>query len=305
MNQHVVPAAATAVAITDAAALWVALVERAARDPEISVDRLERMLQMRAAEEARQAERLFRQAMAACQAELASVRTDSANPQTKSRYASLAAVDAAVRPSYAANGFSLSFDTADIQKPDHVRVLCVIAHASGHTETRHIDLPCDGKGARGNDVMTKTHAMGSAITYARRYLLGMIFGIAVERDDDGNTAGRRYEQQPRPMPGKHADGQDNRFYREPPHDPQTGEIIEGAALADDEAANEARKAFISATRERIRTATSAHQLGTWWNSAKQKQARRDFDLTPEEVANLVAFVKARLDTLKRPAEAAE
>jgi phage recombination protein Bet len=90
-----------------------------------------------------------------------------------------------------------------------------------------------------------------------------------------------------------------------PHDPQTGEIIEGAELADDEAANEAREAFISATRERIRTATSAHQLGTWWNSETERQARRDFDLDKETVAGLVAFVKARIEAMKQPAEAAE
>jgi hypothetical protein len=50
-------------------------------------------------------------------------------------------------------------------------------------------MPADGKGARGNDVMTKTHATGAAITYGKRYLLGMIFNLAVTRDDDGNGAG--------------------------------------------------------------------------------------------------------------------
>jgi hypothetical protein len=89
------------------------------------------------------------------------------------------------------------------------------------------------------------------------------------------------------------------------HDPQTGEILEEAELANDEAANEAREAFLSTTRERIRQATDWHALGTWWNSPEQKQARRDFELTPEEVASLVSFVKARIEILKQQAEAAE
>ena len=37
--------------------------------------------------------------------------------------------------------------------------------------------------------MTKTHATGSAMTYGQRYLLKMIFNIAVGEDDDGNGAG--------------------------------------------------------------------------------------------------------------------
>jgi ERF superfamily len=49
-------------------------------------------------------------------------------------------------------------------------------------------MPADGKGAKGGDVMTKTHAAGSAFTYGQRYLLKMIFNIAIGDDDDGNRA---------------------------------------------------------------------------------------------------------------------
>jgi hypothetical protein len=42
-----------------------------------------------------------------------------------------------------------------------------------------IDMPADGKGAKGGDVMTKTHAMGAAASYGQRYLLKLIFNIAV------------------------------------------------------------------------------------------------------------------------------
>jgi len=50
-------------------------------------------------------------------------------------------------------------------------------------------MPADGKGAKGGDVMTKTHAAGSAMSYGMRYLLKMIFNVAIgENDDDGNGA---------------------------------------------------------------------------------------------------------------------
>jgi hypothetical protein len=48
-------------------------------------------------------------------------------------------------------------------------------------------MPSDGKGAKGGDVMTKTHATGAAESYGMRYLLKMIFNIAIgEEDNDGN-----------------------------------------------------------------------------------------------------------------------
>lgn len=68
-----------------------------------------------------------------------------------------------------------------------VRVLCYVAHAQGHSRTYHIDMPADGKGAKGGDVMTKTHAVGAGASYGMRYLLKMIFNVAVGEDDaDGN-----------------------------------------------------------------------------------------------------------------------
>lgn len=48
-------------------------------------------------------------------------------------------------------------------------------------------MPADGKGAKGGDVMTRTHATGAAATYGMRYLLKMIFNVAIGEDDnDGN-----------------------------------------------------------------------------------------------------------------------
>jgi hypothetical protein len=90
---------------------------------------------------------------------------------------------------------SLSFDTGKADEENYVRVLCTVA-LGRHERSYHIDMPADGKGAKGNDVMTKTHAVGSAVTYGRRYLLLMIFNVAIgENDDDGNAlAARRHDQ---------------------------------------------------------------------------------------------------------------
>lgn len=165
------------------------MIERAARDPSVDIDKLQQLMAMRERIEARTAETDFDKALTAAQSEMGRVRTDSANSSTKSRYASYGALDAAVRPIYTKHGFALSFNT-ETPSLEIVRVICRASHASGHARTYQIDMPADGKGAKGGDVMTKTHATGSAVQYGMRYLLKMIFNIAVsDKDDDGNAAG--------------------------------------------------------------------------------------------------------------------
>jgi len=171
-------------------AVWIALIERMVRDPSVDVDRVERMLAARERIKADEARCRFDEAMSATQGEMTRVSADSSNPQTKSRYASYGALDRALRPHYSKHGFRVSFNTLDTAPENYVRVVAYVT-CGGHRETYQIDMPADGKGAKGGDVMTKTHATMSAVTYARRGLLRMIFNIAEGDDDDGNAAGRR------------------------------------------------------------------------------------------------------------------
>ncbi len=82
--------------------------------------------------------------------------------------------------------FGLSYNTEDGAPQDHIRVVCYVTRGM-FTRKYHVDMPADGKGAKGGDVMTKTHAAGAAMTYGQRYLLKMIFNIAIGDDNDGNS----------------------------------------------------------------------------------------------------------------------
>jgi hypothetical protein len=182
--------------------------ERWATDPNASVEKIERLMALWERGEARKAEGLFNAAMATAQKAMKSVAADAYNPQTKSKYASYEALDRALRPIYTEHGFGLSFDSGDGAPDLHVRVLCYVTHGGGHSRTYKLDMPADGKGAKGGDVMTKTHATGSAMSYGQRYLLKMIFNIAVgEGDDDGNRAGRTQEGDGKPAPTGYDDWQ--------------------------------------------------------------------------------------------------
>ena len=166
------------------------LFERLARDPSVSVEKVERLMALWEREQARKAKIAFHTAMSSAQQEMRRVAPDSENTQTHSRYPSYAAMDRALRPIYTKYGFDLSFNTAEATVPEFIRVCCDVTHLGGHTRAHHIDIPADGKGAKGGDVMTKTHAVVSGVSYGMRALVKMIFNVAIgEDDDDGNAAG--------------------------------------------------------------------------------------------------------------------
>jgi hypothetical protein len=166
---------------------FIAMIERAARDPAIDVAKLKELLALKNQEQTREAERAFNSAMATAQEEMRPVQRDLVNPHTRSKYASFEKLDAELRPIYTKNGFSLSFNTG-LNTQDMLNVTCDVAHKAGFSRHYQLPVPIYTKGPKGNDVMTPIHATGSAITYGRRYLLLAMFNIALT-DDDGAAAG--------------------------------------------------------------------------------------------------------------------
>lgn len=164
----------------------VAMMERMALNPNVDVAKLEKLYELAERVNSRKAETEFQSAMAIVQSDCKQVATDANNPQTRSRYASYAAIDAVLRPVYSAQGFAVSFDT-EPASPEMITMILRLMHRGGHCQTYRITMPADGKGAKGGDVMTKTHATGAAMSYGMRYLLKMAFNVAVgEYDNDGN-----------------------------------------------------------------------------------------------------------------------
>jgi hypothetical protein len=167
-------------------ATLISVIERAATNPDVDIEKMERLLEMHERITAKAAEQAFNSAMVQAQSEMRRISTDAENKQTRSRYATYGALDRALRPVYTAHGFAVSFDT-EPGAPDTVTVVAHVSHRDGYTRTYRVQMPADGKGAKGGDVMTKTHATGAAMSYGSRYLLKLIFNVAVgEDDDDGN-----------------------------------------------------------------------------------------------------------------------
>lgn len=170
------------------------LIAQAVRDG-APMDMIRELRQMMKEEAQEQAEAEFNKAMRAAQEEMGPVAANQNNTQTRSKYADYYALDKALRPIYTRHGFSVSFNQGDDAPDGHIKVVAYVSHEAGHTRTYRADMPADGKGAKGGDVMTKTHAAGAAMSYGMRYLLKMIFNVAVGEDDrDGNAPSEPVEK---------------------------------------------------------------------------------------------------------------
>jgi hypothetical protein len=214
INGEPVSAPAPVVAAVPAAPISLLdIIMRAGSDPSFDVVKFERLVHIQREEQDRQdaradreaelaAEAAFNAAMSDVQKQMTAVRAAVENTQTRSFYADYAALDRMLRPIYSAADFALTYGEEDSPKADHVRVFCLVTHSPAgarrsHTRKYHTDMPADGKGARGGDVMSRTHATKSAFTYSQGALVRLIFNIAVSKDDDGNAAGAKVAAKPK------------------------------------------------------------------------------------------------------------
>ena len=178
------------VPVTSEAGAILSMIERAAKDPAVDIDKMERLMRMRNDMIEREQERAFFEAMGRAQAKMPQVLRDAKNTQSNSTYARLETINKAITPVITEHGFSMSFGTEDSPKDGHYRVTCVVAHRDGYSREYHADLPSDTAGFKGNANKTLIQGFGSTVSYGRRYLTLLIFNVALtNEDDDGKAAG--------------------------------------------------------------------------------------------------------------------
>jgi hypothetical protein len=118
-------------------------------------------------------------ALAAAQAEMGPALKDAVNPAFKSKYADLASVVAAVMPALNKHGIAVLQPPFDDEAGRYVKTILVHGE-TGETAECRVPLIIQKNDMQG---------YGSAVTYARRYGLMGMAGIAPE-DDDGNAAAK-------------------------------------------------------------------------------------------------------------------
>ena len=99
------------------------------------------------------------------------------------------AVDAAIRPIYTRHGFSVSFTEVANDGPD-IKLACIIARA-GHRETFYLSAAPDTVGPQGRPNKTPGAGRGfGGESYLRRYLVCIVFNVALSGMTTTGTAGR-------------------------------------------------------------------------------------------------------------------
>ena len=116
-------------------------------------------------------------ALAKFQSEVSDPNRTKENAFLKSKYVTLDSLLQAVRPVLANNG--LSFLQVPFTGADVVSVTTMLLHESGEwLESDPFTLPLMKKDPQG---------VGSVVTYARRYSLSSILGVAWDEDDDAQS----------------------------------------------------------------------------------------------------------------------
>ncbi|MGW5978715.1 ERF family protein, partial [Bacillus altitudinis] len=138
----------------------LAVISRAASDPNTDVDKMERLMGMYERIESRRAQAEFAADLAEMQDTLPSIG-ERGNAAGRYTYALWEDINAAIKPIMKRFGFALSFRT---DCTNGVSVTGVLTHRSGHREETTINLPADGSGNK-----NAVQAVASSVSYGKRY----------------------------------------------------------------------------------------------------------------------------------------
>ena len=123
-------------------------------------------------------------ALAKAQGQIEGAKKSSSNPFFKSKYADLAECWNTCKEALTANEISVIQMPEEINENGRLNITTMLAHSSGQYISSTLTM-----------TVTKLdpQAIGSAITYGRRYALAAMVGLAQE-DDDGEKAMARQEK---------------------------------------------------------------------------------------------------------------
>lgn len=128
-------------------------------------------------------------ALSKAQGQMGAAYKDATNPHLRNTYATLSSIIETARGPLSANG--LSFVQLLGQSEGIMVLETVLMHLSGQWLSSEIPV----NAAAANKGVNEAQALGSALTYYKRYALAAMLGVSVaDEDDDGNSAGPAKKQ---------------------------------------------------------------------------------------------------------------
>uniref|UniRef100_A0AAU6W268 ERF family protein n=1 Tax=Pseudomonas phage Orimi01 TaxID=3138541 RepID=A0AAU6W268_9VIRU len=159
-------------------------IQRAASDPSVDIDKLERLIMLSERMQAKGAETAFNAAMAQMQCEIPTVGETGLNSHTRNAYATLDDINHTLKPIMQRHGFAVTFKVEHAS--NGISVTGILMHSAGHREQTTMLLPIDTGSGR-----NAVQAVGSSTTYGKRYVMCALLNITTgeTRDDDGAGGG--------------------------------------------------------------------------------------------------------------------
>ena len=170
---------------TEADSTGLALVvERLASNPGIDVEKLTKVIELQERILAHQAKTLFAEAFAELQHKLPAIVQKRKGDDAKWTFAPLDDIMAEIRPILHTFGFSLAYRT-EWPEAGTVRVVTVLTHRAGHSQESSFQAQADRSGSK-----NAIQALGSSVSYGRRYGTLDVLGLVTTTDDNGASAGK-------------------------------------------------------------------------------------------------------------------
>lgn len=168
----------------------VAVIDRAARDPDYDVDKLERMFSLHEKLRAEQAQQAFAQAFVALQMELPPIEATKIIPdkngKERSRFTPYVEMMAIIRPLLRKNNFAIT--RSQSMDANTVTESLTLIHAGGHSKTNTFTVR-RGNGPPGTSTEQGDGSAASfALRYALRDALDLVF-IGPEKVEDETKLG--------------------------------------------------------------------------------------------------------------------
>lgn len=177
-------------ALSEAAAI-IQVIERAAANPNVDIEKMERLLDMHERVKARNAKTAYAAALAELQPRLPTVSkrgmitvpAKDGKPGHETPFARWEDINEAIRPVLAEYGFALSFRMG-LAQDGKVMITGILSHREGHQEETTITLVHDATGSK-----NAVQAVGSTVSYGKRYTAMALLNITTGgEDDDGHMA---------------------------------------------------------------------------------------------------------------------
>jgi len=166
----------------DAPASIISVIERAALNPDIDIEKLERLLELQERIIVREAAAAYNLALSQMQPNLPAIEQRGKGHGTI-RYARWEDIQKEIVPVLAEYDFALSFRTS--VEDGSIIVTAILSHKDGHSEQTSLPLPSDTTGSKNN-----VQAVGSSVSYGKRYTATALLNLNVAgEDDDGGMAG--------------------------------------------------------------------------------------------------------------------